>query len=144
MAKVLAAIGGDRDGQTGSCRCAQVPGHKPREFRQCWISSEGFIFGPRSTSCNRVAVLYPTLTPAGYIYDWKRNKKVAIKHGFEGARELILAWNGWQVCASASPLGGQCHVFFSCLALIGALNRDAQKPFCYASMTVFMCNTHEH
>jgi hypothetical protein len=24
----------------------------------------------------------------------KRNKKVAIKHGFEGARELILAWNG--------------------------------------------------
>jgi hypothetical protein len=24
----------------------------------------------------------------------KRNKKVALKHGFEGARELILAWNG--------------------------------------------------
>jgi hypothetical protein len=29
--------------------------------------------------------------------DWKRNKKVALKHGFEGARELILAWNGWRV-----------------------------------------------
>ena len=44
------------------------------------------------------------------ICSWKRNKKVAIKHGFEGARERILAWNGWQVCSSASPLGGQCHV----------------------------------
>jgi hypothetical protein len=40
---------------------------------------------------------------------WKRNKKVAIKHGFEGARELIVAWHGLRVCASASPLGGQCH-----------------------------------
>src|SRR5215831_21354722 len=39
----------------------------------------------------------------------KRNKKVAIKHGFEGARELILAWHGLRVCASASLLGGQCH-----------------------------------
>ena len=39
----------------------------------------------------------------------KRNKKVALKHGFKDARELILAWNGWRVCASASPLGGQCH-----------------------------------
>src|SRR5919202_4548622 len=40
---------------------------------------------------------------------WKRNKKVALKHGFEGARELILAWHGWRVYVSASPLGGQCH-----------------------------------
>jgi hypothetical protein len=40
---------------------------------------------------------------------WKRNKKVAIKHGFEGAWERILAWHGLRVCASASPLGGQCH-----------------------------------
>jgi hypothetical protein len=39
----------------------------------------------------------------------KRNKKVAIKHGFEGAQERILAWHGLRVCASASPLGGQCH-----------------------------------
>ena len=39
----------------------------------------------------------------------KRNKKVVIKHGFEGARELILAWHGLRVCASASLLGGQCH-----------------------------------
>src|SRR5215468_9997340 len=39
----------------------------------------------------------------------KRNKKVAIKHGFEGARELILAWHGLRVCASASLLGGQCY-----------------------------------
>jgi len=39
----------------------------------------------------------------------KRNKKVAIKHGFEGARELILAWQGLRVCAPASPLGGQRH-----------------------------------
>ena len=40
---------------------------------------------------------------------WKRNKKGAIKHGFEGARELIVAWHGLRVCASALPLGGQCH-----------------------------------
>ena len=39
----------------------------------------------------------------------KRNKKVAIKYGFEGARELSLAWQGLRVCASASPLGGQYH-----------------------------------
>jgi hypothetical protein len=25
---------------------------------------------------------------------WKRNKKVAIKHGFEGVRERILPWHG--------------------------------------------------
>jgi hypothetical protein len=30
----------------------------------------------------------------GIDHLWKRNKKVALKHGFEGARELILAWNG--------------------------------------------------
>jgi len=40
---------------------------------------------------------------------WKRNKKVAIKHSFEGARERILAWEGLRVCASASPLGGPRH-----------------------------------
>jgi DNA invertase Pin-like site-specific DNA recombinase len=32
--------------------------------------------------------------PSQYNDRWKRNKKVAIKHSFEGARELILAWNG--------------------------------------------------
>ena len=36
-------------------------------------------------------------------------QKVALKHGFEGARALMLAWQGLRVCASASPLGGQCH-----------------------------------
>src|SRR5262245_13537876 len=39
---------------------------------------------------------------------WKRITKVAFKHGFEGARERILAGQGWRVCASASPRGGQC------------------------------------
>jgi len=43
------------------------------------------------------------------IFLWKRNKKVAIKHSFEGARQRILAWQGLRVCASASPLGGPCH-----------------------------------
>jgi hypothetical protein len=63
----------------------------------------------------------------------KRNKKVAIKHGCEGARELILAWlarvrigfTSWRTV----PL-----LFSSCLARRGALDRDAQEPFCYASM----------
>jgi hypothetical protein len=55
------------------------------------------------------AMVAQRTTAAIAQYAWKRNKKVAIKHGFEGARELILAWHGLRVCASASPLGGQCH-----------------------------------
>ena len=39
----------------------------------------------------------------------KRNKKVAIKHGFADARERIVAGHGLRVCASASLLGGQGH-----------------------------------
>jgi hypothetical protein len=39
----------------------------------------------------------------------KRNKKVATKHAFAGAREFIVAWLGLRVCASASLLGRQCH-----------------------------------
>src|SRR5215510_10445245 len=64
----------------------------------------------------------------------KRNKKVAIKHGFEGAWERILLWHGWRVVRigftswrTVPPL------FLLCLALISALDRDAQQPFCYAS-----------
>ena len=39
----------------------------------------------------------------------KRHKQVARKHGCDGARERIVAWHGWRVCASASPRGGPCH-----------------------------------
>src|SRR5215510_9639913 len=64
---------------------------------------------------------------------WKRNTKVAIKPGFEGRRERILPWHSWRVVhivftswRSVPPL------FSSCLALIGAPDRDAQHPFYYA------------
>jgi hypothetical protein len=37
-------------------------------------------------------------------------------------------------CALASPRGGQSPPLFpACLALISALDRDAQQPLCYAS-----------
>jgi hypothetical protein len=62
---------------------------------------ERAMLGSLATTC------YPARDRVMFL--WKRNKKVAVKHGFEGARERIVAWNGWQVCASASPLGGQCH-----------------------------------
>ena len=64
---------------------------------------------------------------------WKRHTKVAIKHGFEGAgahrgmkwiASVRIGFTSWRTV----PL-----LFSSCLALIGALERDAQKPFCYAS-----------
>src|SRR4030095_4978913 len=86
------------------CCCPQ-PGTPPRDCRRASYragsghvpiargegnGSEGFL-----RLCRKVA--------------WKRNKKVAIKYGFEGARELSLAWQGLRVCASASPLGGQYH-----------------------------------
>ena len=35
--------------------------------------------------------------------------KGARKHGFAGARALIVAWQGLRVCVSASLRGGQCH-----------------------------------
>jgi hypothetical protein len=68
------------------------------------------------------------------ITRWKRNKKVAVKPGFEGVRKRILPWNGLRVVhigftswRTVPPL------FSSCLARIGAPDRDAQQPFCYAS-----------
>ena len=70
----------------------------------------------------------------GGVSQWKRSKKVARKHGFEGAREHILLWDGWRVVrigfTSWRPVP---PLFSSCLALIGALDGDAQHPFCYAS-----------
>ena len=35
--------------------------------------------------------------------------KGALKHGFAGARALIVAGHGLRVCTSASPRGGPCH-----------------------------------
>src|SRR5262249_14990918 len=64
----------------------------------------------------------------------KRNKKVALKHGFEGAWERILLWHGWRVVRIGFPLWRTVPPLFPpCLALISALDRDAQQPFCYAS-----------
>ena len=42
----------------------------------------------------------------------------------EGMASLRIGFTSWRTV----PL-----LFSSCLALIGALDRDAQKPFCYAS-----------
>ena len=67
---------------------------------------------------------------------WKWNKKVAIKHGFEGARERILPWNGWRVVRIGFPSWRTVRpLFSSCLALLGALDRNTQKPLCSASCT---------
>jgi hypothetical protein len=64
----------------------------------------------------------------------KRNKNVAIKHGYEGAWERILLWHGWRVVGIGFPSWRTGPPLFpSCLALIGALDRDTQQPFCYAS-----------
>jgi hypothetical protein len=42
----------------------------------------------------------------------------------EGIASVRIGFTSWRTV----PL-----LFSSCLALIGALDRDAQKPFCYAS-----------
>src|SRR5215470_9729790 len=64
----------------------------------------------------------------------KRNKKVALKRGFEGVRERLVPWHGWRVvhigCTAWRPVP---PLSSSCLALRGALDRDAQQPLCYAS-----------
>src|SRR5262245_27503438 len=59
----------------------------------------------------------------------KRNKRVASKHAFEGAREFIMAWHACVRIGFTSwrtvPV-----LFSSCLALRGALDREAQQPCC--------------
>jgi hypothetical protein len=60
----------------------------------------------------------------------KRNKKVASKHGFEGAWERILAWHGWRVVCIGFPSWRTGPPLFpSYLALRGALDRDASNLF---------------
>ena len=102
------------------CCCPQ-PGTPPRDCRRASYragsghvpiargegnGSEGFL-----RLCRKVA--------------WKRNKKVAIKYGFEGARGLSLAWQGLCVAHRLHLLEDSTLLFSSCLALIGALDGDA-------------------
>jgi len=61
----------------------------------------------------------------------KRNKKVAIKHGFEGARARIVPWHGWRVVRIGfSSWRTVPPLFSSCLALLRALDRHTQQRHC--------------
>src|SRR5262245_50920036 len=64
----------------------------------------------------------------------KRNKRGASKHAFEGARELIMAWHARVRigCTSWRTVPVLCS---ACLALRGALDREAPHPCCCASLT---------
>src|SRR5262245_6494073 len=79
-------------------------------------------------------VLLPVREAPAPPRGWKRNKEVAIKHAFEGARELIMAWHA-SVRIDFTSWRTVPLLFSSCLALRGALDREAQKPCCYASFT---------
>jgi hypothetical protein len=84
-----------------------APARSPMASRATPPQQQG---GGRATAGTHgpAAASWSLASPAGDA-EGKRNKKVAIKHGFEGAWEFILAWDVLRVCASASPLGGPCH-----------------------------------
>jgi hypothetical protein len=60
----------------------------------------------------------------------KGNTKRALTHGFAGARERIVAWQGWRVCASASSLGGQCPCSAPPVLHAGGLWRGRPSNLC--------------
>src|SRR5262249_4745188 len=55
--------------------------------------------------------------------------------GMEWMASLRIGFTSWRTV----PL-----LFSSCLALIGALERAAQKPFCHASTALEPCVSHDH
>ena len=57
-------------------------------------------------------------------YQAQLRRRTGAHLGMEGIASVRIGFTSWRTV----PL-----LFSSCLALIGALDRDAQKPFCYAS-----------
>jgi hypothetical protein len=63
----------------------------------------------------------------------ERNKKVAIKHGFEGVREHILPWHCLRVVRIGFPSWRTVPpLCSSCLARLEALGNSVRLNFCMA------------
>jgi len=96
-----------------------LPGHDPPSMAWC---------APQPPALTRV----------------EAEQKGAIKHGFEGARERILPWNGWRVVRIGFPSWRTVRpLFSSCLALLGALDRIHRNlfvPLPVHSMIKFFCS----
>src|SRR5215831_8576867 len=76
--------------------------------------------------------------PKNPVDSRKRNKKVAVKHGFEGARERIVAWHGWRVCALVSPRGRPYPRSSPCV-----LHAEVLSPEMHSNLFVTLPTRHE-